>query len=584
MAKVLTNYSHAEKQARAEILASLKLALGKNFSSKLLSIEYPPEGKFGDYSVGCFILAQKLQQPAVQLARQIAETIKPAGLIKQITAVGPYLNFFVDKTEFNRLTLQQIIKNKNAFGSSKLGAGSRVMVEYFGPNTNKPLTIGHLRNLCLGFSLCELLKFLGYKVIPVTIYNDRGIALAKTILAYQKWGNNQTPKDVNLKPDHFVGQWYVKFGQEVKTTPELDAEAQKVLRQWEAGEKEVKNIWQNLTEWALQGYKQTLDQLGIPDFEEKYYESEYYQFGKEVVEHGLAKGIFKKHPDGYVYVELTPYGLPDKILLRSDGTSLYLTQDLYLAQLKSKQQLTKSIVVSGSEQDVHFKQVFKILELLGISSPGINYHLSYGMMRLASGRIKSREGLAQGTVADNLIAELEQLASQEIKTREPAISSQNLTTRSRQIALAALKFYILAVDAKATMIFEPKKSIAFVGKTGPYLQYVYARINSILAKVKIKPRAKIDFSVITQVEEFDLVKILARFPSVVLAAATSYNPADLAQYLYNLAKAFSLFYEKLPVLQADDKIKEARLVLIHCVKTVLVTGLSLLGIEAPEKM
>ena len=578
------NKAEAEKKATAEIIEAIKKALPKKVSSKLIAIDYPPQNNLGDYTVPCFLLAKKLKQPPVELAEFLAKNIEPAGLISRIEAKGPYLNFFTNQKVFTELVLKEIFKKKSRFGKNISGKGKRVMVEYFSPNTNKPLTIGHVRNICLGQSLVNLMKLCGYKVIQSTLYNDRGIAIAKTIVGYQKWGNGQTPKEAGLKPDHFVGSFYVKFCQQAKIEPELEKEAKKVLQEWEKGSKEIKVVWQKLMTWVLDGFKETLADLKIGKFDEEYYESEHYQSGKEAVEKGLKKGVFVKDSEGVILAPLQKYGLPDKIVLRPDDTSLYVTQDLYLAYLKEKYQLDQSIYVVGSEQDLYFKQLFKILELLGFLKAPNYHHLSYGMIRLPDGKIKSREGLIKGTGADDLLAELNNLAETEIKKRFPDLVEAEIEKRAGQISLAALKFYILAVSPATTMVFDPAQSIAFAGRTGPYLQYVAARINSIFAKGKEKPSIKIDFAKLDNELEFAIVKLLSRFPGIVSAAVKNFDPSILANYLFDLAKAFSLFYEKLPVLNADKEVKAARLLLIYDVKTILAIGLELLGIEVLEKM
>lgn len=611
--------SRAETVIRQEIFGLIKQALDKELEPSLVPIDFPPQAKMGDYSVACFLLAEFLKKKPVEVSSFLAEKISPTELIDKIQFLGPYLNFFINQVRFNELVLTQIAKLKSKYGASKTGKGKKIMVEFFSPNTNKPLTIGHVRNICLGSSLSRLLKFTGHKIIEATLYNDRGIAIAKAIVGYQKWGEEKTPKDLNQKPDHFVGSFYTKFCQEAKQNPNLEAEAKKVLKAWEEDKKEIRAVWQKLMTWVLEGFKQTLADLNVGKFDEEYFESEYYQAGKEVVEKGLKKGVFTKNQEGVILAPLDKFGLPDKIVLRPDDTSLYITQDLHLAYLKDKYKLDSSIYVVGSEQDLYFKQLFKILELLGFKN-AINYHhLSYGMIRLRSGKIKSREGLVQGTGADDLLTELEKLAEAEIKQRFSAqggsqpplgklevalsfterpgadaplahalggqeLAEAEIKQRAKQIALAALKFYILTVGPKTTMVFNPQKSLAFAGRTGPYLQYVYARINSIFAKAETKPTTKIDFSVLNNQLEFELIKILAKFPSVILDSVKSYDPSALANYLYDLAKAFSLFYEKLPVLQAEKKVKKARLLLINSVRIVLGTGLDLLGISVLEKM
>ncbi|MFA5022087.1 MAG: arginine--tRNA ligase [Patescibacteria group bacterium] len=584
MANLTKNFSQAETKVRREIVDLINKTLNKKFSPKLILIDYPPQSNLGDYSVPCFILAKKLKKSPLEIGSQVVAGFSPTSLIQSVSVAGPYLNFFVNRQAFSQLVLTEVFKAKSNYGKSKIGKNQKVMVEYFSPNTNKPLTIGHIRNICLGQSIVRLMKFVGYKITQATLYNNRGIAIAKAILGYQKWGQDQSPKSTGLKPDHFVGSFYVKFCQAAKDDPTLDAEARQILQAWEEEKKEVISVWEKLMVWVLQGFKQTLAKLEADTFDEEYYESEYYRSGKEIVEKGLKQGVFVKDKDGVILAPLQKFDLPDKIVLRPDDTSLYITQDLYLAYLKDKYQLDSSIYVVGSEQDLYFKQLFKILELLGFANAKNYHHLSYGMIRLPSGKIKSREGLIQGTGADDLLAELEELARIEVTKRYPELSEKEILPRAHQIALAAVKFYILSVNPKTTMVFDPKKSIAFTGKTGPYLQYVTARIASIFAKEKIKVSPKIDYSVLVSDFEFALVKLLAKFPNVIAQAVNELDPAHLSEYLYELAKAFSLFYEKSPILQSEEKIKQARILLIFNVRTVLTLGLELLAIPIPEKM
>jgi arginyl-tRNA synthetase len=581
----LAAQSKAEKAVFTEISEAVKQAVGKNLSRKAFAIDYPPNSQMGDYFIPCFLLGKRMKKSPAEVAGQLAEQIKPGNLIKEVKAAGPYLNFFINQAPFNELILKEIAKRKDKYGASRIGKGEKVMVEYFSPNTNKPLTIGHLRNICLGASIAQLLKFVDYKVIQSTLYNDRGIAIAKAILGYQKWGNEKSPKDAGLKPDHYVGSFYIKFCQEAKNDPNLDHEAQRVLQAWEKGQKEIKTVWQKLMIWVLAGFKETLAKLGVNQFDEEYYESEYYQEGKEIVERGLKQGVFVKNPEGVILAPLEKYGLPDKIVLRPDETSLYITQDLYLGYLKDKHKLDKSVYVVGSEQDMYFKQLFKILELLGFASAQNYRHLSYGMIRLATGKIKSREGLVPGTGADELIAELEEMVKAEIKKREPELAEAELSQRATQIALGALKYYILTVAPTTTMVFDPGKSIALVGKTGPYLQYVHARISSIFTKEKIKKVSpRIDYARLADPLELELAKLLAKLPAVIANSVNDYDPSILANYLFDLAKAFSLYYEKVPILQAEPELKKARLLLVADIRQVLATGLKLLGITPLEKM
>lgn len=581
MEKSIQNFSKVEAQVRAEITEAIQGILG---SADEIEIEHTPENKLGDYTVPCFLLAKTLKKSPADVASEITASIKPGKLIEKAEAAGPYVNFFINREVFSKLALTEIYKEEEKYGSSKVGKGQRVMVEYFSPNTNKPLTIGHVRNIVLGQSISNILKFTSHKVTQVTIYNDRGIAIVKAILGYQKWSDAKTPKDAGLKPDHFVGDYYVRFSQKEKEDENLTNEAKRGLQAWEEDDPKIRKVWQQLMIWVLDGFKQTLKKLGVEKFDEEYYESEFYAQGKEVVEQGLKQGIFVKDDEGVTVAKLEKYGMPDKILLRPDGTSLYMTQDLQLAYLKDKYNLDKSIYVVASEQDLHFKQLFKMLELLGFENAKNYYHLSYGMIRLPGGRIKSREGLASGTGADDLINQLEEIATSEIKQRFPELAEKEVTKRAENIAISALKFYILLVNPKTTMVFDPKKSIAFTGKTGPYLQYTHARINSIFTKAGMKPSSRVDFSLINTDEEFDLIKTLAKFPTVIQSAVEKYDPSQISVYLHDLAQQFSLFYESSPILKSDDKTKKARLLIAHDVQVVLATGLGLLGIKPIEKM
>ena len=584
MPKNKVNLSKAEQAIREEIFSLLSVALNQKVKPQDWEISYPPESKLGDYAVPCFLLSKKLKISPVQAATDLAKKIKTVKLVEKVQAVGPYLNFFVNRSEVSKLVLTQIYKDKDQYGSSKVGKGSKVMIEFFSPNANKPLTIGHVRNIALGQALTNLFRFTSHKVITSTLYNDRGIAIIKAILGYQKWSDAKTPKEVGMKPDHFVGSFYVKFSQAEEKDKNLENEAKRALQAWEEDDPKIRKIWQKLMSWVYDGFKQTLKKLEVENFDEEYYENEFYTKGRDLVEQGFAQGIFKKHQDGYIFAPLEKFGLPDKVLLRSDGTSLYITQDMYLAALKNKHNIDHSIYVIGSEQDLQMQQLFKILELLKFDNLKKLYHLSYGMVRLPAGKIKSRQGLAKGTSADDIIMELENLAQAEIKSRFPDITERDLEKRTAAIALAAIKFYILSVNPKSTMVFEPKKSISFVGKTGPYLQYTYARISSLFEKTDIKVTAKVDFSKIISDEEFDLVKTLSRFPEIISLSLKNYDPSKLAVYLHDLAKKFSLFYETMPVLKSDEKTKSARLLLVHDTRIVLATGLALLGIKPIEQM
>ncbi len=574
------HYSQAEKSAREQIAQFIRTAL-KLADSQSITIDYPPSLDLGHFTVACFRLAKTIGRPSADLAKHIAGNPLPksATLVERAQAAGPYVNFTVRPENFAPLVVQQIADEGEAYGSADVGRRQKILVEYFSPNTNKPMTVGHVRNVCLGWSLSKMLATLGYQVVENSIYNDRGIALCKAIVAYQRWGQEQTPESAGMKPDHFVGQFYVRFGQELPAHPELAQQAQECLRQWEAGDAEVRRVWRQLIDWTMAGFTQTLHRMEVDHPQERYFESDIYEHGKEAVEDGLRRGVFRRHPEGYVYAPLEDHGLPDKILLRSDGTSLYVTQDLYLAQLKGKHAPVLSIYVVGAEQDLAFRQLFAIMPLLGEAYP--MRHLSYGMMRLPTGKIKSRQGIPVGAGADELLAVLDELAAEEVRTRHPELAAIEVANRAHAIAIAALKYYILSVNAKTTMLFDPAKSLAFIGKTGPYLQYVHARCASILDKAGKTRRGK---PTLTEPLEQALVVALSRFPHAVFRAAAACDPSLLASYLFLLAQTFSNFYQEVPVLQAASSVQASRLQLVAAVKTVMARGLGLLGIPALEKM
>ncbi|HJX05659.1 MAG TPA: arginine--tRNA ligase, partial [Candidatus Nanoarchaeia archaeon] len=453
----------------------------------------------------------------------------------------------------------------------------KVMVEYPAPNTNKPLHLGHVRNMLLGNSICNILAFAGYQAIPVDLVNDRGVHICKSMLAYQKWGKNKQP---DKKSDHFVGDFYVMYSKKEKEHPELEKEIQEMLRKWEAGDKEIFELWNKMRKWALDGFKQTYALFDV--YHKKvYYESEIYQHGKEIILDGLKRGVFSKDEKGAIVADLEKDGLGKKVLLREDGTGIYITQDLYLAKVKfDDYKMDKSVYIVGNEQKYHFQVLFKLLEMLGFPFAKNCYHLAYGMIYLPEGRMKSREGTVVD--ADNLVEEMNAVAEKEIKKRHK-LDKKELGKRKRIISMGALKFFILKYDPMKDFTYNPEESISFEGETGPYVQYAHARICSIFKKVKKFEPEKIK-PVFSHDLEFKLIKILSDFKNVVREAAENYKPSLVARYALELAQAFNEFYHECPVLKAEKKVMESRLALIFCVKQVLKNALDLLGIKAPEEM
>ncbi|MEO5909396.1 MAG: arginine--tRNA ligase [Pelobium sp.] len=481
--------------------------------------------------------------------------------------------------------------------------GQKVMVEYSSPNTNKPLHLGHVRNNLLGYSVAEILKASGYEVIKANLVNDRGIHICKSMLAWQKFGNGETPESSGLKGDHLVGKYYVIFDQhykkeieelksagkteeEAKKQAPLILEAQAMLQKWEAGDAEVMQLWKKMNSWVYAGFEKTYQSLGV-DFDQYYYESETYLLGKDIVEEGLEKGIFFKKDDGSVWIDLTADGLDEKLVLRADGTSVYITQDLGTAQLKYNDfNMQESIYVVGNEQDYHFKVLFLILEKLGKTWAKGLYHLSYGMVDLPSGKMKSREGTVVD--ADDLINEMKETAKQ--KTEELGkvdhFEEEEKEILYDMIGLGALKYFLLKVEPKKRLLFDPNESIDFQGNTGPFIQYTHARIKSVLSKYEA------DLGTITiqqpkdlKETELELIQLLSKFQDTIVSAAKDHNPAAIANYAYDLAKGYNKFYQSESILKTEEHdLKVFRLKLSHHTALILKRAMSLLGIEMPERM
>ncbi|MBC7399270.1 MAG: arginine--tRNA ligase [Mucilaginibacter sp.] len=478
--------------------------------------------------------------------------------------------------------------------------GKKVMVEYSSPNTNKPLHLGHVRNNLLGYWVAQILAAAGYDVVKTNLVNDRGIHICKSMLAWQKWGNGETPESTGEKGDHLVGKYYVIFDKEYKKQIEelkaagqtedeakknapLIKEAQEMLLQWEAGNDAVIDLWQKMNSWVYEGFAKTYEKLGVA-FDKYYYESNTYLLGKDIVEEGLASGVFFKKDDGSVWIDLTEDGLDQKLVLRADGTSVYITQDMGTAQLKyDDYKMDESIYVVGNEQDYHFKVLFLILEKLGKTWAKGLYHLSYGMVDLPSGKMKSREGTVVD--ADDLIAEMERTAKQvtEDLGKINDFSEEEKEQLYHTIGMGALKYFLLKVDPKKRLLFDPNESVDFLGHTGPFIQYTHARIKSVLNRANITAIATQQTELAP--EERDLIVTLTQFPDTIKQAAAAHNPGAIANYVYEVAKAYNKFYHEHSILQAeDDLVKQFRLQLSAAAAKVIGKGMNLLGIEVPERM
>ena len=535
-------------------------------------LEVPPSPELGDYAFPCFTLSRIERKNPVEIAKDLAKNIETGKELERVQAVGPYINFFVNKQKL----AEQIIKIDKDFGKQK--QKNKIMVEFPSPNTNKPLHLGHLRNMSLGESVSRILEFQGNKVIRSNLNNDRGIHICKSMVAYEKFGKSNTPEKAKKKSDHFVGDYYVLYHQKLKQNPELEQETQECLRKWEAGDKKTIALWKKMNNWAFEGFKETYKLFGISP-NKTYFESKTYKKGKEIVQDGLKKGIFEKKEDNSVVINIGKQGnedLGEKILLRADGTSVYVTQDIYLAKLKQKEyNLDTSIYVVGNEQNYHFKVLFTILKKLGFKQS--LHHLSYGMVELPEGKLKSREGKIVD--ADNLILETQSLAKQEL-IRRYKLSKKELEERSLKIALSAIKFTLLKVDASKNMLFNPKEAVSFEGDTGPYLQYSYARASSIIRKSK-KTHQKPSINKL-EASEIKLIKKLLDFPKITQLSSNKLNPAFLANYSVELAQIFNEFYHSCQVI--GDKQESFRLQLVDKFRIIMKNSLELLGIEAIEEM
>ena len=557
----------------------------------------------GDLTIVVFPYVKVSKKGPEQTAAEIGEYLEAnCNQVEAYNVVKGFLNISLTQS-FWIGYFNQIIALPN-FGTTEAKADSpQVLLEYSSPNTNKPLHLGHIRNHLLGFSVAELLKATGNRVIKTSIINDRGVHICKSMLAWQKFGNGETPESAGIKGDHLVGKYYVAFDkvykQEItslveqgmkqeeaeKKAPSM-LEVQDMLRKWEAGDKEVVGLWKMMNAWVYAGFDVTYKTLGV-DFDKTYYESNTYILGKDMVAEGLQKGVFFKKDDGSVWIDLTADGLDQKLVQRADGTSVYITQDIGTAALRYKEypELTKMIYTVGNEQDYHFKVLFLILGKLGYAWAKECYHLSYGMVELPEGKMKSREGTVVD--ADDLMQEMYDTA--EATTKElgkiDGFTEEEAKELYRNISLGALKYFILKVDPKKKMLFDPKESIDFNGHTGPFIQYTYARIQSILRKANFTSTTETAATVAMQSKEKDLIKIMHEFPQAVVDAAKGYSPALLANYVYELAKVFNQFYHDITILKEEnEELKIFRLNLAYKCGLVIKTSMKLLGINVPDRM
>ena len=586
------------------VAQAIKKLYGAEIDTEKIQLQKTRKEFEGDFTLVVFpFLALSKKRPE-ETAQEIGEELKSSlPIISSFNVVKGFLNLAIAPSYW--VELLKHIDTAEKWGTTPVTETSPlVMVEYSSPNTNKPLHLGHIRNNLLGYALSNIIAANGNKVVKTNIVNDRGIHICKSMLAWQKWGNGETPASSGKKGDHLIGDYYVAFDkhykaelselmekgmtkEEAEAASPLMAEAREMLVKWEAGDKEVRALWEQMNGWVYEGFDETYKRLGV-DFDKIYYESDTYLVGKETVLGGLEKGIFYRRPDESVWADLTGDGLDEKLLLRSDGTSVYMTQDIGTAQLRFRDYpIDKMVYVVGNEQNYHFQVLSLLLDKLGFSWGKGLVHFSYGMVELPEGKMKSREGTVVD--ADDLMDEMINTAretSEELGGKLNDLTAEEKAEINRIIGLGALKYFMLKVDARRNMLFNPKESIDFNGNTGPFIQYTYARTRSIGRKAA-EAGAKTTFTAPENIseKECNIIRMLNEFPAVVRQAGTDYSPSGIASYTYELAREYNQFYHDYSILREEnEETKAFRLLLTDNVGKVIKTAMNLLGIEVPERM
>lgn len=595
-----------ERSLQQNIITAINNLYNTEVNESLVQLQKTRKEFDGHFTLVTFPFLKISKKSPEQTAQEIGEWLKAnTSIVSTFNVVKGFLNIEICSDNWIEF-LNEINQCPNYGIQAVTDQSPLVMIEYSSPNTNKPLHLGHIRNNLLGYALAEVLKANGNKIVKTNIVNDRGIHICKSMLAWQKWGNGETPESAEMKGDHLVGKYYVLFDKHYKaeldslqaaglskedaeTKSELMAEAREMLRQWEAGDLQTVQLWETMNSWVYAGFDKTYKTLGV-DFDKIYYESQTYINGKETVLEGLDKGIFYKKDDGSVWADLTKEGLDQKLLLRGDGTSVYMTQDIGTAKLRyDDYSIDKMVYVVGNEQNYHFQVLAILLDKLGFEFGKDLLHFSYGMVELPKGmgRMKSREGTVVD--ADDLVDEMITTAretSDELGKLDNC-SEEEANNIARTVGLGALKYFILKVDPKKNMVFNPKESIDFNGNTGPFIQYTYARIQSVLRKAKeqnINP-TEVSLSTALDNKEEALIQLVSDFKSVLKQAGDEYNPALIANYVYDLAKEYNQFYHDHSILKEENsEIRNFRLVLSDNVGKMIKSGMALLGIEVPDRM
>ena len=589
-------------QSAAEAIKSL---YGADFNVEKIQLQKTRKEFEGDFTIVVFpFLAMSKKRPE-ETAQEIGEYMKAnQPVINSFNVVKGFLNISISTSYWAEL-LNRIDKSEKWGITDATEDSPLVMVEYSSPNTNKPLHLGHIRNNLLGYAISNIIAANGNKVVKTNIVNDRGIHICKSMLAWQKWGNGATPQSCGKKGDHLIGDYYVAFDkhykseiselmengmtkEEAEASSPLMAEAREMLVKWEAGDKEVRALWEKMNSWVYEGFDETYKRLGV-DFDKIYYESDTYLIGKETVLKGLKEGHFYRREDGSVWADLTSNGLDEKLLLRSDGTSVYMTQDIGTAQLRFRDYpIDKMVYVVGNEQNYHFQVLSLLLDRIGFSWGKGLVHFSYGMVELPEGKMKSREGTVVD--ADDLMDEMTRTAretAEELGGKLNDMTDEEKAEINRIIGLGALKYFMLKVDARKNMLFNPKESIDFNGNTGPFIQYTYARTRSIERKAAeagiLTGTGNIPACI--SEKECAIIRMLNDFPAIVRQAGPDYSPSDIANYTYELAKEYNQFYHDFSILREENEDTKAfRILLTRNVGKVIKTAMNLLGIEVPERM
>ncbi len=594
-----------EQNLQQAVADALKRLYGMEVAPATVVLQATKKEFAGDYTVVVFPYVKQARKSPEQLANELGAAVKEAvAEVADYNVIKGFLNFVVDDSYWVRFVTAEATDANYGLKQAQPDE-SPVVVEYSSPNTNKPLHLGHIRNNLLGWSVSELLAANGANVKKVNLVNDRGIHICKSMLAWLRFGNGETPESSGMKGDHLVGKYYVEFDkhykeeiheltakgmdeEEAKKQAPLMVEAQQMLKRWEEGDKEIRDLWSKMNGWVYAGFDETYRKMGV-GFDKVYYESNTYLLGKELVQKGLDMGVLFRKEDGSVWCDLTADGLDQKLLLRKDGTSVYMTQDLGTALLRHNDfGAERLIYVVGNEQDYHFKVLKLILGKLGFDWADKVYHLSYGMVELPNGKMKSREGTVVD--ADDLIAEMEVTAEEMCRDhgKNDDMSPEQLKELYHMLALGALKYFILKVDPTKNMLFNPAESIDFNGNTGPFIQYTHARIHSIVRKAAeqgVDPAQELSAPIELTDKERAVVKCLHDLPSTVASAAANYSPAMVANYAFDLAKSFNSFYQDTPILRENDPVLRLfRVKLCALVALSLKNTMHILGIEVPERM